>query len=72
MFKNKRIKELEDRIEELTEQYKQQEKRIKTHEQMLIHAAKILRAMDETMGPIYAQYTQQIENKEEDIKNIYG
>lgn len=72
MFKRNKIDELEDRIAELSKTCKKHNEQLKTHEEMLIHAAKILRAMDKTMGPVYAHYVEEVGKKRQEPKNMYG
>ena len=69
----KEIKQLKEKVEELSKMCEIHKEQLITHEQMLIKAAKIIDAMDKTMGPVYSYYTKEMEKEklERDSK-IYG
>lgn len=75
MFKEKKIGKLEHKIEELEKLCDEHKQKLKTHEEMLIKASKIINAMDKTMGPIYEHYISYIKDteikKEEQLKDMY-
>ena len=75
MLEKKKIKELKDKIEELEKVCDKHKQQLKTHEEMLIKASKIINAMDKTMAPIYEHYVSYIKDiqtkKEDSIKDMY-
>ena len=72
MLEKNKIGKLEQKIEELEKLCDKHKSQLKTHEQLLIKATRIIKAMDETMGPVYDYYRKEIDKKQEEIKNMYG
>jgi len=72
MLEKNKIGKLEQKIEELEKLCDEHKQKLKTHEELLIKATRIIKAMDKTMGPVYDYYMKEIDKKEEEIKSMYG